>query len=75
VPRLQPAPTKIRLIGEQAAPAFPLPPSDCLPEENSRKQRISGGAVLTGGNNRSGKVLLEIMIIGILNKIAVRKGL
>ena len=29
----------------------------------TRKQRSSGEAVLTGGNNQSGKVLPEIMII------------
>jgi len=41
----------------------------------TRKQRSSGEAAVAGGNNHSGKVLPEIMIIGILNKIAVRRGL
>ena len=31
----------------------------------TRKQRISVGAILTGGNKRYGKVLSEIMTIGI----------
>lgn len=40
-----------------------------------RKQRTSGGAFLTGANNHSGKVLPEIMTIGIFKKIPIRKGL
>ena len=41
----------------------------------SRKQLSSVEAVLTGGNNQSGKVLPEIMIIVIYNKKTVGVGL
>ena len=41
----------------------------------TREQRSSVEAVLTGGNNQSGKVLPEIMIIVIYNKKTVGVGL
>ena len=60
-----PPPIKTYTSGEQAALATHLRRAAFDRRRPTRKQRISVGAVLTGGKKHSEKVLPEIMIIGI----------